>query len=360
MSMIKKNKILFICAGIWICIFVLLSGYSAVAKRNGENQWESQEMGQRIERLEVWSAARNENHIYHVNYPYYYYFFRPTSEGSIYSSLEDLEDIKYNGDLKEEEIAYFINYLTNLPKQEASEDSVLSYQVYYSYYDENGEEHSSFIRGYDTFPAGWDEFIMRFNELCGGEYLTVNEEVQSVTPEFLTEVFGVTDEDVRDGTLQDVIDAQKLDIVRVTELFYIEDALDSYYASTKEELLLPYRPTELKMIDSTEEEYNAFVKDYMERLGVDEWEERESDQDYLRKLVNADTSEYIYVGRTADLGEMSPWKFSTSDEYYRMDMDAHMEGMRYSADFIYSADGKYLLVFTEMNPDTLLPFVEEY
>ena len=79
-----------------------------------------------------------------------------------------------------------------------------------------------------------------------------------MTPRFLTEAFGVAETDVREGTLQDVIDVEKLDMIKVTDSFRMEDALSGYYAAIKEPLIAPHRPTELISVESTQEEYNAF------------------------------------------------------------------------------------------------------
>ena len=107
MRRIKWNKKLFISGCILICVFALLSGCNMAEKRNGDEQGPSQV----ISEINVWSAAQNENHIYHVRYPYYYYFFEPSSGGGVKSSLGDLENIQYSSDLTEEEFDYFVNYL---------------------------------------------------------------------------------------------------------------------------------------------------------------------------------------------------------------------------------------------------------
>ncbi|MDE5589983.1 MAG: hypothetical protein K2J60_12755 [Acetatifactor sp.] len=44
--------------------------------------------------------------------------------------------------------------------------------------------------------------------------------------------------------------------------------------------------------------------------------------------------------------------------YGDMELDAHMEGMTFGTDFIYSADKKYILVPIENDPDMMIAFCE--
>lgn len=354
-----RFKQIFLVICLFVCILTTLTGCGNINSDLKASQKQTPPKINVIEKLEVWSAAQNDDHIYHVDYPHHFYYFASSSGDMVAGHLEDLENNIPAKEMTSEEYAFFIDYVTGLPTQEKTEASVFSYRIYIRYYDENGERQSGFFEGYDTFPPGWEEFITRYNHICGGEYLIVNNTIQEVTPEFLTEVFGVTDDDVKDGTLQDVIDTQELNLVKITELFNMEAALNAYYASTKEELLLPYRPAELQMLASTQEEYNHFVEAYLERLGTDKWEEAKSSQAHLRYLKNTASSEWLYIGRTADLESLSLTPPANADGYYCINLDAHMEGMTYSADFIYSADGKYFLVYEVNDPDILLPFVQE-
>lgn len=183
----------------------------------------------------------NTDQIYHVRYPYYYYAFAAYADGSVRTKNLDLIDVVEPGEFAEEEdgVPYFVEYIKNLPEDQKGEN--LSYYIICRYRDAEGNEESIYRRGYDVFPEGWDEFLEKYNEICGGEYLFAGDQIQTVTPEFLTEVFGVADEDVRGGTLQDLIDVQELDMIEITRSFRIEDALNGYYAAMKEPLIETYR-----------------------------------------------------------------------------------------------------------------------
>ena len=83
----------------------------------------------------------------------------------------------------------------------------------------------------------------------------------------------------------------------------MENELRDFYADTKEELIAPYRPYEIESVESTEEEYGAFMEDFLGRL-EGEWEERESDQNYLRFYMNTQNGDEFYIGKTSDLENM--------------------------------------------------------
>ena len=165
-----------------------------------------------------------------------------------------------------------------------------------------------------------------------------------VTPQLLTDLYGVTDDDVRGGTLQDFIEHNEYNMVDLTDhVLYMENELRDYYADMKETLIAPYRPYEIESVESTEEEYDAFMEDFLGRLDG-EWEERESGQNYLRFYINTQNGDEFYIGKTSDLENMWLSPPADEDDYYRIELDAHMEEMIFSSDFFYSPDKKFIMV----------------
>lgn len=329
-----------------VCLLLMMTGCGSDSRNSATGELQ-------IRQIEVYSAAENDYQVYHVKYPYYYYAF-----SSDKCSMYDLDQHVECQELTQEQVQYFIDYISSLPdssEREVGED--ISFYISFSYRDENGEDVNIYRSGYDAFPDGWEDFIDSYNEILGWEYLAGNGQIQRVTPEFLTDVFGVTDADVRGGTLQDVIDVMELDIKKVTDLFYIDSALNGYYASIKEDEIEPYRAKELVSVESTQEEYDEFIEKYLDALGLDLSAERESDQDYFRMFYDSDTNQYFYIARTVDMDKY-PVMGKNYDGYYMMEMDAHMEGMYYGADFVYNADKKYILIFGYNDPDRILSFCE--
>lgn len=310
-----------------------------------------------LKSLEVYSNAVNPEQIYHISYPYYYYAFTADSGGSIRSRLFDLTDNITPEELtvQENRSEYFVEYIKSLPEMEKGDN--LACYVICRYIDVEGNEESIYRRCYDDFPEGWEVFIDWCNQICGGEYLSGQGQLQTVTPKFLTEIFGITDEDVREGTLQDMIDLLELDMEEVTKVFRIEEALNEYYATVKEPLIEPHRPKELVSVDSTQEEYEAFLAQFFEKIGADNVTEEESDQEYFRCFYLLDKGKYFYTARTSDI-EQLPAKKRDTDDYYFMELDAHIEDMVMKTDFIYNADKKYILVPMENDPNMMIAFCE--
>lgn len=310
----------------------------------------------KICKLEVYSASANPSQIYHASYPYYYYTFTKDTGKKGKTISMDLDQHLPVSDIPKEDVQYFIDYISSLPES-SSDGTDISYSIRCRYKDSNGNEESIYRRGYDSFPDDWDVFIDKYNEILGDDILSGGNTLKTVTPEFLTEVFGVTDDDVREGSLQDVIDVQNLDIIKITSLFYMDDALNGYYSCLKESEISPYRPAELISIDSTTEEYDEFLLEYLNKIGCDFSIEEKSDQEYLRYFSDPDSDISFYTARTCDMSNLPTGKGET-DDYYRLYLDAHMEDMTFSMDFIYSADKKFILVPYKNDPDIILPFCE--
>lgn len=140
-----------------------------------------------IYQLEVYNAIESSSDIYHLKYPHYYYMIDDeTAKCSIY----DFDNVTARENLSEEDYIYLTEYIMNLEDETPDRDDVKAYRIYLHYYDENGEEHSKSVFGYNDFPEGWSEFITRVNKICGGDYLSSTGDIVEVTPEFLTDKFG--------------------------------------------------------------------------------------------------------------------------------------------------------------------------
>ena len=317
--------------------FVMMLGGCGVLWQIADNSQKNE-----IRSLEVWSAVENDEWIYHVNYPHYYYGFNRKDRGS--TSIYDFSQVIPVDKVSQKDFEFLRDYVLALPDEEKEENSVLAYAVLLHYYDENGETEMVYVEGYDELPEGFDMFVDKVNHICGGSYLTGSGSLQEVTPEYLTELLGVTDDDVPGGTLEEFIRQEELDMKKLTEDFHMESALYSFYAGQKEAIIEPYRAKMLREVDSTEEEYNRFMEEFAARLSELGYELKESvaeaqDQDDMIRY-----NDEFYIARSADLSKMAIREPEYDGGYYQIDLDAHMEGMTMSADFIYSQDGKFVLI----------------
>ncbi len=337
---------------------LLLFGCGAIRQRSIGTQTAQGTEEPLISRLEVVSASKNDEGVYCIQYPSHYYALTKEALNTKELTLLGLMQVTEPEDLPIQETQYLIDYLTALPDAEVEDGQSVSYRIFLSYVDENGSNVYLSKYGYETFPKDWDVFVDHFNEIIGQELLTKNREIETITPKFLTEKFGVTDSDVCEGTLQDVIDEEELTIASLDGDFRINDVLQRYYESVKEPLLSVHRPKELVKEESTEEEYEQFLADFFNKIGFDLSMERESDQEYFRLFENTETSSRFYTARTCDLDKLPTVK-DPIEEYYQMDLDAHMEDMKCRTNFIYSANQKFILVPDWNDTDIMLTFCGE-
>ena len=124
----------------------------------------------------------------------------------------------------------------------------------------------------------------------------------------------------------------------------MQSELEAFYADGKEHLIAPCRPTQLIEKESTQEEYEAFLAEFASGLLKHGIEMQESDAEIQDQDNMVRFNQGFYIAKTSDLSKMSTEAPVTEDGYYRLLLDAHMEGMTMAADFIYSRDGKFMLI----------------
>lgn len=327
----KKRLVTIVC----LCFMMMLGGCGLL--------WQTVSNSQRneIRSLEVWSLVENDEWIYHVNYPHYYYGFNRQDSGS--TAIYDFSQAIPVDMVSQKDFEFLRDYVLALPDEKKEEGSVLAYAVLLHYYDENGETEMVYVEGYDELPEGFDTFVDKVNHLCGDSYLTGSGSLQEVTPEYLTEVWGVTDNDVPGGTLEEFIREEEIDMKKLTEDFHMESALYSFYAGQKDAVIEPHRATTLRKTESTQEEYDRFIEALRRKLsekgyGLEKSADVAQDQDDMLRYGD------FYIAKSSDLSKMEIKTPEYEGDYYEIVLDAHMEGMTMAADFIYSRDGKFVLI----------------
>ncbi|MBQ8247612.1 MAG: hypothetical protein IJZ42_10810 [Lachnospiraceae bacterium] len=322
-----------------ICAFVMLLALSG-CKSTGTATTGNERVNQIIS-LDIISAVENEQNIYRLKYPDYYY--TADKDNLAVSSNKMLYCID-NKTMTEADFTYIVDYVNSISELDGVDGDHIAYRVVLNYYDENGESCQIRAIGRDALPEGWNEFVDHINYVCGEEYLTAEGNILEITPEFLTSIYGVTDEDVREGTLADVIAQNNITVVGITNFdFHMDWEIEKFYRDKMEPVIAPFRPTDIEIADSSAQEYEQFISDYLATLGED-WKEYPCDQNHLRYFYNEVTRDGFYLGRSADLNNMDIETPTDEGEYCMIHLDAHMEDMTIRTDYIYSADKKYILV----------------
>lgn len=369
MKKLFKNKAFIILAGsiAVLLLAILVVGYVFVNNLMGGYATCGNEAGY-IQSLQVWSFAENDEGIYHVTYPAVYYDI--TEEGGGRCIAYNLENVIMPSEMSVKDYNYLVNYIEKLSDMndsilgttKYSDDLYLTYYVSLEYVTEDGELKELYTMGYNRFPMGWNRFVNRVNKICGDDYLTGRGKEVRFSDALLTEWFGVTDDDVREGTLQDVIDYRLLDLIDVTKTFSMQEYIEAYNVSVHEDWLEPYFPYEIMETESTEEEYNVFVNDLLERIDNPDWVEMSSNKPGLRYFENTETGQCFYIGRTADFDKMELTEPYSEDYplwglvWARIDVGS-LGVMTMDMNFVYSPCGKYIFAANEF-PEEIFDFLE--
>ena len=350
-----KIKILLLA----LCIFCFLCGcgYS--------EDWDD---CYKLKRISVSTTAENPENICIVSYPYNY-----VSNGEWESMEKTATSID---ELSEEDGQYLWDYIVNLETPEYMQDYELfmdDYKGMYeghtfmcamaiTYVDSWGEEYTILRLCFDEFPKGWNEFVERFNDVCGDNYLTDETKQQEMTAEYLKEVTGITEEEYYPMSLDYVIDTLNLDMFD----FIVNNwgRLAGY--EIDEMLTIQYLPREIQNVESTANEFghfvSAFIRDNFGSAAFDDLRIIYFDNvAYCRVEIDG---EQIYFFRSCCINDetTSPgvWlKQVTYKEQFEYYMWAEVVGeYNWSEDFYYNADGKYgMAINSSYNPAIIDTFV---
>lgn len=126
---------------------------------------------------------------------------------------------------------------------------------------------------FDEYPEGFDEFIKLINELDGNEPIILGEPL-TVTSDLVKNVMGYTDDMVADGTIEDVLSKYPVDSYHLMNAYYNDAYLLVNTEVHMEEIfwywpMFRVLPTEIKNVQSTEEEYQAYVEAVAKAFGAD-------------------------------------------------------------------------------------------
>lgn len=307
-----------------------------------------------INYLQILNAVKNDRNIYKVRYPECYFAF--DKDDMVCKRIELRKQIDTNV-VSDEDFEYILNYIENIPSSFGDDvEGTESFIINFSYYDEEGNLQNKSISGYNQLPDGWADFISCVNYLCGGDYLSGEGEVIGVTPELLMEIFDVEDEDLVGFTLEELIMTNQLDMNNITSGdFDMNEQIDKYYDTTLLSIDNHHLSYEIKIVDSTQEEYDAFVEAFLEELG-DDWEEGSNGFGQFRYLWDVSYGQLL-IGRSADLDNM---QITEIDNFYYIIMIKGEFECKYP--FFYSKDGKFILIdysgYYKEHKGIFLKFVE--
>ena len=196
-----------------------------------------------IRGITVMTAEENSENIWYINWPGYYV------SGTEYVQLKD-KALELTGD----ETEYILSYINSFPEvPENADDSECICRIWVTIVDE--KSNRSLIGSvYGDYPEGTDRFCQIINRVCGGdkEFLCANGNMQEMTDEYFTAITGYTDDDIKGGTIRDVV--EHLSLVNTVQCYpYFLKNWNYEYILDNYELcrMLPY---EVYSVPSSDEE----------------------------------------------------------------------------------------------------------
>lgn len=323
---------------IWLATLLLtilcMAACSDVESTDGDQKKASS--GAEIVRINILTAEENPDHVWKLEWPKYYY------AGTEVKMLRHV-----NMQISKEDREYLLKYC-NEHKDGKPEDGDFLCFIDVSTID--GKVHSGasmFL--YGSYPEGFDRFAQVINDACGGdrEYLATNGRAAKITEDYFTAITGLTDDDVKDGTVSELIDHLAINNLLQLSAFlknrYVDDIAKNYDLCR----LLEYQ---IVSAPSTEEEWHAYSVRLAEALGsggeVTKGKAKYDEQEWYE--IKAGNGKSVRVFRTEGLGKFIPQRAGDVDwwyESYRIYEDTQgptSEFFGFNAfDFTYSNDHKY-------------------
>ena len=258
----------------------------------------------------------------------------PEQINYIISYVEKIEEPSYVEDISSVKGLY----------SEVSEEHSYLGSVYISYKKSGSKSHWSEEKYlFDEYPEGYEDFIKLLNEIDSEEPVILGEPMV-MSADLIKKVTGFTDDMVTDGTIGDVLDKYPIDVFHLMNYTsgYEYFTIDSETRITDVFEYWPaFRalPTEIKNVESTEEEFQAYVEKLAEALGADP--STVADYRLGGKSINGQS---IVVYQTCDIPE--DYEYSDTAPYHLVDHN-YYDGGEMDQDerhtIFYSADGKFAI-----------------
>lgn len=255
----------------------------------------------------------------------------------ILSYTQNIQEPSYMKDIR-----YYDKYNTEIFDEHAYLGRVL---ITYCLVNNDGERsyyHYADRQLFDEYPEGYEDFIKLMNELDSDEEIILGNPL-TVTPELFKTITGYTDDLVEDGTIEEVLQKYPVDIYHLMDFRY-KGFIEVNTEVSMEEIfwywpMFRVLPTEIKNMQSTEAEYQAYVDEVAKVFGADPSEI--IDYRYGGKLI---PSPNIVVYQSCDIFE--EMEYSDTMPLHLVH-HCYLDGGELDKDeryaIFYSSDGKFVI-----------------
>lgn len=345
-----KNTLLIIA--LVACTFVGCGKTTEISEESDIASVSQNEAEIKLENITVRTAEQNDKNAWCVQWP----SVAVTDSFSNFSNKLENATVE----LSKDQIEYFINYvesidvmdnmdkhINNISKEDYEGHKYLgSVEIIYNDENDNFQRITRYI--FDEYPDGYDEFIEKFSEICGEDFITLNYNMQEVTADYFRRMARISDE-VPDEIVEEFLDIAECDMFELLEDY-------NYYAAQSGiDYINTYRhlPKELSNEASTENELKEYVTDIAGKFDIDEsriFENKESGYYFSSAYGNFE----IYPSNMYPHPEyIQDYKWECSKaHFYNIQDNSGPEGMITAYYFVYSNDGKFMIVIPDSNSET--------
>jgi len=340
----KFKKISFVL----LLLFVVIFTFAGCKKSKNDKKYERPKTDENqvsIYDIELTVASKNDRHIYSAKYPYHYFYVDSVDHCVRLIDMSD-EIEKLNKVISRDDFNLFKDFIdeqNKLQDENPKTDGTIAYSLRVSYYDEEGESRYISCSGYDEFPKELNSIIDKFNELSKANIFQYPDEVITDFNGFVYEEFGMEDAEYTKDEVQAMLEQNEYSFFWL--MGHTQDMvsnMEGYYKQLERETIEELLPTQSRTgRNVSDAEFESFLNSFAEKLG-DEWSVNANGIGSVSLVDIAKTvgqrQERIYVGKTVDLENFDP-------EYERgiLYLDAGMEGMTYTSEFMYDKSGNFFL-----------------
>lgn len=347
-----KKCILFLCLVLISCVFIGCGTSEVIdteTQSGNKSYSDSHENdGLSISYISVCTAEQNDNNVWEVMWP------NQIRKDSFQNFGNKLENAKQ--ELSKEEAEYFINYIESIEMMDSVNKHVsdISKEDYEGHqylgsvkiaYSEDGKKNQITRYIFDEYPAGYSDFINKFGEICGENLIPLDYNMQDLTVKYFRRMARIG-LDVPDDIIEEFLNITECD------MFLLLENYNHFAAQSGIEFINTYRhlPKEILSKASDENELKEYVIEVADKFDISESGIHElGDNGYYfsTRYGSFDiypSNKYPYPEYIAELKLES-----TNVHFYNIQDYNGPEGMIYANYFVYSEDGKFMVIIPAEN-----------
>lgn len=198
----SRKTALLVIGSIVACYLIFLGGRKAISNLK--------DAPQELQSISIYTSDLNSGSYYMIQYPNKAYSFVDAGDHGRYGHTEDISLNIQPDKVSKSKLRKLVKAANKLQKDSelSSKSSNFAFRVEivykvngrYKYHNKKKERYKSIkFNAYSEYPESWESFASIVNEICGGEYLSMNPEVTELSKEWFCDAYGIYEKDMPSG-----------------------------------------------------------------------------------------------------------------------------------------------------------------